>query len=372
MNLRRKENAIGRRRVLERHLEIDLSNIGSFTLDEKTASLRNCENMIGAVQIPVGIAGPLRIRSDSAGIGKYFVPLATTEGALVASVSRGCKAITRSGGAAVNVERIGATRGPVFVTDGIKESLKFAGWLARHFKEIDSVSKKTSSHIKLLKIEPKVVGKYVFVRFAFDTDKAMGMNMATFAVEAIAKYVESKTGVLCLSLSGNYCLDKKPSWLNFTKGRGYEVNAEVTVKESVIKTVLKTSSRKIYKVWLAKCMTGSAISGSMGFNAQFGNVVAAFFLATGQDLAHIAEGSMGITTMETVKGGLYVNVHLPDLMMGTVGGGTSLATQKEALSIMGTKNIPEILAAAVLAGEISLLASLAEGSLARAHMRLAR
>lgn len=362
MNLRKKKGVEDRRKVLEEYLKINLGDISSFTLDEKAASSRNCENMIGAIQVPVGIAGPLRILNK-----EYYVPLATTEGALVASVSRGCKAISLSGGAMVHSEKIGTTRGPVFITRGIKESIKFCKWLDLHFKDLDRVSRRTSAHTKLLKMEPRMIGKYVFARFIFDTDEAMGMNMVTIASEKIAELIKSKTGISCLSLSGNYCVDKKPSWLNFIEGRGHRLNAEATFKESVIKKVLKTSSRKIYEVWLAKCMTGSAVSGSMGFNAQFANVVAAFFLATGQDLAHIAEGSVGITTMEIVKGGLYVNVFLPDLMMGIVGGGTGLATQKEALSIIGTKNIPEVLGAAVLAGEISLLASLAEGSLVEAH-----
>lgn len=352
---------------MEKFLKVKLPNIGSFTLDGQVASKHNCENMIGAIQIPVGVAGPLRIgRKD------FFVPLATTEGALVASINRGCKVITESGGAAVMAEKAGATRGPVFRIKNLAEGIRLSEFLKKNFKRIQSIAAKASDHLHLLNMKGQILGKYYFVRFAFDTDEAMGMNMATIATGAIVDYIKVKTEIECLSLSGNYCVDKKASWLNFIEGRGFKVNAEVILKEKIVREVLKTSAQKIYDVWLAKCMTGSALSGSMGFNAQFANVVAAIFLATGQDVAHVTEGGLGITTVEISGKDLYMSVYLPDLMVGTVGGGTGLPTQKEALSIIGTKNIAEVIGGAVLAGEISLLASLAEGSLVKAHRRLGR
>jgi hydroxymethylglutaryl-CoA reductase (NADPH) len=219
------------------------------------------------------------------------------------------------------------------------------------------------------------------VRFVFDTQDAMGLNMVTIATNAIVAHIKAKTGISCLALSGNFCVDKKPSWQNFINNRGIKVWAEVVLTKKVLADVLKTSAKKVYDVWLAKCMLGSAMSGSMGFNAQFANVVAAIFLATGQDVAHVVEGSMGITTTEVVGEDLYVSVYLPDLMVGTVGGGTGLVTQKEALSMLGvaggnegknSKQFAEIIAAAVLAGEISLLSSLEEGTLSHAHQVLGR
>lgn len=325
------------------------------------------ENMIGYTKIPLGVAGPVKVNSK-----KIFIPLATTEGALVASVNRGCKAVTKSGGANVLVEKIGTTRGPVFKTKDLAKSIKFKEWLEAHSKDLNKIAGKTSNHIKLLKTETAILGSYVFVRFYFDTDRAMGMNMATFATEEIAKFIESKLKIHCLSLSGNYCVDKKPSWLNFVEGRGYKINAEVVLSGKVVEEVLKTTPQDFYNVWLSKCMVGSAISGSMGFNAQFANVIAGIFLATGQDAAHITEGSLGITTAEVVGRNLKVGVCLPDVMVGTIGGGTGLETQKEALSIVGENNLIEAIGGAVLAGEISLISSLAEGSLAKAHKRLGR
>jgi hydroxymethylglutaryl-CoA reductase (NADPH) len=369
MDLRGFKNVSVRRRSLEKLLKIKLDAVGSFSLDESVASTRNCENMIGAAQIPLGVSSAIKINAKS-----YFVPLATTEGALVASVSRGCKAITISGGANVITEKVGVTRGPVFRTGGLAESSRFCGWLTKHFKDLTTITSKTSPHIKLLKIKSQILGKNVYVRFSFDTDDAMGMNMATIASQAIADFIEKRTKVKCLSISGNYCIDKKASWLNFIEGRGYKVWAEVTLSKKVLREVLKTTAKKFFDVWQAKCLEGSILAGSTGFNAQFANIVAAIFLATGQDPAHVVEGSMGITNAEVVGENLYVSVYLPDLMVGTVGGGTGLATQTEALSIIGknTKKLVEVIGGTVLAGEISLLASLSEGSLVKAHRRLGR
>ena len=371
MNLRDYKSVSDRRKDLEKQLKVDLKHVGSFTLDESVASTRNCENMIGAAQVPMGIAGPLQI-----GKKKYFIPLATTEGALVASVSRGCRAITESGGATVDSHRVGATRSPVFKVKNLAESDRLYKYLKEHVSDLQKVASQTSHHLKLIKLLTRGVGRYRFVRFVFDTQDAMGMNMATIASDALSKYIEKKTGVTCLAIAGNFDIDKKPAWLNFIENRGTNVWAEVTIPSAVFKKVLKTTAQKMYEVWLAKCMIGSAISGSLGFNAQYANVVAAVFLATGQDLGHVGEASMGITTAEVVDGkDLYINVCLPDLMVGTVGGGTGLATQKEALNVIGvdtSQKFAEIIGAAVLAGEISLLASLSEGTLAAAHKKLAR
>lgn len=396
MNLRSYKSAADRRKALEKELSVGLKNIGSFSLDESIASTRNCENMIGAAQVPMGIAGPLEVKSLPAGkagqkskVKSYYIPLATTEGALVASINRGCKAITVSGGAMVDSHKVGATRGPVFKVKDLRESDRLYRFLKEHLVDLQRIAKKTSHHITLEKFLTRGVGHYRYIRFVFDTQDAMGMNMVTIATQALVAYIEKEMGITCLSLAGNFDIDKKPAWLNFIENRGIKVWAEVTLPAGVLHDVLKTNAQKVYEVWLAKCMIGSAIAGSMGFNAQYANVVAAMFLATGQDLGHVGEASMGITTCEVVPstpgvnldhtGGveeaLYMSVYLPSLMVGTVGGGTGLATQKEALNILGvdhSQQLAEVIGAAVLAGEISLLSSLEEGTLARAHQRLAR
>lgn len=383
INLRDYKSVSERRKAVEKQLGVDLKHVGSFSLDEAVASTRNCENMIGVAQVPMGIAGPLKMcQVSSVKYQDYYIPLATTEGALVASVNRGCKVITESGGAMVDSYRVGATRGPVFKVKNLKESDRLNRFLEEHFFELQKIAAETSHHLTLTKFMSRGVGKYRYVRFIFDTQDAMGLNMVTIATDAMVSFIKQKTGISCLALSGNYCVDKKSSWMNFIEGRGIKVWAEVTIPALVVKAVLKTTAQKVYETWFVKCMLGSAMAGSMGFNTQYANVIAALFIATGQDPAHVVEGSLGITTAEVVGGSdLYVSVYLPDFMVGTVGGGTGLATQKEALELLGvaggnegknSQRFAEIVAAAALAGEISLLSSLEEGSLARAHARLAR
>lgn len=344
------------------------------------AQYKNCENMIGAVQVPLGIAGPLRINGNYAKDG-YFIPLATTEAALIASVNRGCKAIMEASGAVVYSEYEGITRGPVFTAKNLKESFKFKSWLAENFSILTQVAHKTSSYLQLKKIHTQIIGRQIFVRFSFDTSDAMGMNMVTFATDALKEFIEKKTGVTCLSLAGNFDADKKPAWLNFIQGRGRQVWAQASLEKQTVKEVLKTTPEKIHEVTIAKCLLGSAAAGSLGFNAHFANIIAAIFIATGQDAAHVAEGSLGITSTEVIDERLYISVYLPDLIIGTVGGGTNLPAQTEALKLLDVsggnhgKNaavFAEIIGAAILAGEISLLASLSEGSLASTHKRLAR
>ncbi len=378
IKLRELKNARERRESLEKSLKISLKNIGQFSFSEEETKNKNIENLIGAAQIPLGVAGPLQINNLKASSSSFFIPLATTEGALVASVNRGCKAVSESGGVNVFLEKVGTTRGPVFRTRSLKDSFKLKTWLLSHLGDLRDISGQTSAHLKLLKIQPQVLGRNVYVRLYFDTDQAMGMNMATVATQALAGFIAEKTGVRCLAVSGNFCVDKKPAWENFLLGRGRKVWAEVTLKERVLEEVLKTNASTLYQAWLNKSILGSAISGSLGFNAHFGNILAAIFAACGQDLAHVTEGSLGMTTCEIEGKDLYFSVYLPDLMVGTVGGGTSLGTQKEALAIIFGRekaeadDLARIISGAVLAGEISLISCLAEGKLACAHQQLGR
>ena len=384
MNLRGYSNASQRRNALEKNLHISLSNIGYYSLDEKKATAKNCENMVGIAQIPLGIAGPLKVQSSIRRLTdqSYYVPLATTEGALVASVNRGCKAVTESGGTITASYKIGATRGPVFYTGNIRNEQRLYEWVKKNEGKIKKAAESTSSHLTFKKLMFRGLAEYAFIRFAFDTQDAMGMNMATIATEKIVELIEKETGVSCISLAGNFDADKKPAMINFIENRGHKVWAEVTIRKGIVKEILKTSPEKIYDVWLSKNMLGSAMSGSLGFNAHFANIVSSVFIATGQDPAHVVEASMGVTTARVTKSrDLYFSIYIPALMVGTVGGGTVLATQKEALSVMGIKDghdgrnsqkLAEIIGGAVLSGELSLLASLAQGSLASAHQKLGR
>lgn len=380
MNLRDFSTIKQRREAVEKETETILTQIGSYSLDESIASQKNCENMIGAIQVPIGIAGPLLIKSKLQN-RNVFLPLATTEGALVASVSRGTKAITLCGGARVSSKRVGISRAPVFVVQNLDEAESTINWIESHGEEIKKMSEKTSTHLALLGIKHWLVGKNLFVRFLFDTQDAMGMNMITIAVTEIAKIIEKYTPARLIAVSGNMCVDKKPNALNVLEGRGIQVWAEIVLLKQVIQEVLKTTPEKFIEVIQRKVYIGSILSGSIGANSQAANVLAALFLATGQDIAHISEVSSVITTAELIEDKVYVSVFLSDLVVGTIGGGTGLATQKESLQLLhvagGNKGInaeklAEIIGSAVLAGEISLAASLSVNSLADAHIKLGR
>lgn len=380
-NLRDFKNAKERRAALEKELKISLDNISKFTFLEEQALGKNIENLIGTVQIPLGVAGPVLIKGQGSRVkGQgFFIPLATTEGALVASVSRGCKAIFESGGAQTLIEEVGITRGPVFKTDGIFHSKKIKDWTEKNFKDIAKVCEQTSTHLKLLKLETSFTGKNLFLRFSFNTSDAMGMNMATIATEKGVQLIERETGAKCISIAGNFDIDKKPAWLNFISGRGKKAWAEVIINREVCKTILKVTPLEIADLVYRKVQIGSAMAGSIGFNAHFANIIAAIFASTGQDLAQVVEGSLGMTTAEVLENGdLYFSIYLPSLIIGTIGGGTTLPAQSEALQILGVKGAKNVLkfacvvAASVLAGELSLIASQAEGSLAKAHISLGR
>lgn len=376
ISLRNFPSAEKRREFLQKQLKIELNQIGNFTFPETQVLGRNIENLIGAIQIPLGIAGPLRVNGKGLRVKEYFIPLATTEGALVASISRGCKAVTEAGGATVAVEDVGITRGPVFKIKGLEHGQEVKKWIQTHTSLISRITQKTSSHLKLLKITCSLVGKNLFIRFSYSTADAMGMNMATIATERAVKLIEEETKAKCIALAGNFDIDKKPAWLNFIEGRGKKVWAEAILDKKVVEEVLKASPERIVEVIEAKTHLGSMMSGSLGFNSHFANIIAAIFIATGQDPAHVVEGSLGVTTGEVLENGdLYFSIYLPDLVVGVVGGGTHLPTQKEALSIMRISDVLEysqVLGAAILAGELSLIASLTEGTLARAHLKLGR
>jgi len=375
-----------RRRAVARMTGANFETVGQYSLDAARASQRHCENFIGATQIPLGVTGPLKIRGRWVQEDEVlYVPMATTEGALVASVNRGCRAIRDAGGAVTRAEDVGITRAPAFRTSGMEETQRFLDWVRSSEEEIRRVCEATSGHLKLTDIKPQTFGSSVFLRFRFATGDAMGMNMATIACDrAVRDLIEPATGVQCVALSGNYCVDKKPSAVNFLEGRGKKIYAEVVLDGATLAKTLKTDARSLVEVQYRKNLMGSIAAGSMGYNAHFANVLAAVFTATGQDVAQVVEGAMGVTAIEP-RGpdGVFASVYLPDVPLGVVGGGTALGPQKEALSMLGVAPHPdepgagalrfgEILGATVLAGELSLLAAFTSGDLAGAHERLGR
>ncbi|REE28784.1 3-hydroxy-3-methylglutaryl-coenzyme A reductase [Methanothermobacter defluvii] len=373
------DEAVGiRREFIERTCGVKLEHVSNYSIDMERASRRNIENPIGAVQIPLGVAGPLTVRGEHAD-GEYYVPLATSEGALVASVNRGCSVITRAGGATVRVTGDSMTRAPVIRTGSVVEALQLREWIYDNMDALREEAESTTRHGKLVKIDPVIVaGSYVYPRFVYTTGDSMGMNMVTIATERALELLTRETGAHVIALSGNLCTDKKPAAVNLIEGRGKSITAEITVPGEMVESVLKTTPEAVVEVNTAKNLIGSAAAGSMGFNAHYANIIGAIFLATGQDEAHIVEGSLGVTIAEERNGDLYFAVNLPDVPLATVGGGTGLETASECLDILGARGggrvhaFAEIVGGAVLAGELSLMGALAAGHLARAHSELGR
>ncbi|WP_166361731.1 hydroxymethylglutaryl-CoA reductase [Pseudomonas akapageensis] len=372
-----------RREALQHLTHASLQATGNYTFDPRHAK---CENFIGATQIPVGVVGPLLVNGQHICAQEpIYVPMATTEGALIASIARGCSALRAAGGAIVRVEDVGITRAPVFRSSGIVQTQEFLNWINEHYQNIKDECEAQSRYLKLLDITPAVVGTSIYLRFRFSSGDAMGMNMATLACDrVIASLIVPGTGVQCISISGNHCVDKKPAAINFLNGRGKRIFAEVCLSADTLLKTLKTRAEPLCEVQYRKNLLGSIMAGASGFNAHHANMLSAFFIATGQDVAQVAESAMGITCIEAREdGAVYASVLLPDTPLATVGGGTGLSTQREALALLGinpgarapgvdTLRLAEILGALVLAGELSIMAAQAAHHLAQAHERLGR
>ncbi len=365
-----------RRMAAEEYTGTELKNISNYGFEPELAS-KNIENMIGTVQIPLGYAGPMKIEGDEAK-GEFLIPLATTEGALVASISRGMSVISQSGGARTTVVSDRMTRAPVLKVNGIEHSKKVIDWIESNPDIIAKAVSETTSHGRLVDIEPFPDGRNLYLRFSYDTGDAMGMNMATIATEAVCRIIEKETGAVMVSVSGNMCSDKKPAAINMIKGRGKTVIAEATIPKDIVESKLHTSAESVVETNYRKNLVGSSMSGAIGANAHAANMVAAIYIATGQDPAQVVGGSMTLTTCECIDGDLYICVRMPTVEVGTVGGGTSLPCQSEALKMIGcqgngkARKFSEIVAATVLAGELSTLAAQAAGQLGQAHKALGR
>jgi hydroxymethylglutaryl-CoA reductase (NADPH) len=344
-----------------------------------------CENVIGYMPIPVGIAGPLNIDGIST-----HIPMATTEGTLVASTSRGCKALNAGGGVTTVLHKDAMTRGPAVEFGGIKEAAAAKVWIDEGggFAVLKAAFESTSRFAKLVSLKCALAGRTLYIRFTLRTGDAMGMNMAGKASNAsLDALVERFPTAKVLALSGNYCTDKKPAAINWIEGRGKSVVAEAIVPGSVVKSVLKTDVKTLVNLNWKKNLVGSAMAGSIGgFNAHASNILTAMFLATGQDPAQNVESSMCMTLMEAVNDDqdLLITCSMPCIEVGTVGGGTILGPQFAMLEFLGiagahptepganARRLARIICAAVMAGELSLMSALAANQLISAHLRLNR
>lgn len=364
----------------------------------QTVGETNCENYIGSVEIPVGIAGPVvantcYVKNNDFSISykkkEYIFPLATTEAALVASVNRGSKVLTDSLTNTI-VKKVGITRSVAIECSSIKTVYSFLDFFSKNLNVFILHCEQTSSHLTLNSYDWWNRGRILYIRFVFDTQEAMGMNMITIALQHgfdqfLKQVPSSLTNEIHLStISANVCTDKKDALINRLFGRGYSVSTESHISRKIVEKILHTTPEELVKVHTIKNLIGSNVAGSFSQNMQVANVVAAFFLATGQDCAHAVSGSEASVSFELENSDssklpdLYVSLMMPNICVGTIGGGTNLVKQSQARSlILNDKHVmANDLAAAVslasLSAEISGLAALNTGTLAKAHQRLAR
>nr|QTW43732.1 HMG-CoA reductase [Aspergillus fumigatus] len=340
-----------------------------------------CENVIGYLPLPLGVAGPLTIDGQS-----YFIPMATTEGVLVASTSRGAKAINAGGGAVTVLTGDGMTRGPCVGFPTLARAAAAKVWIDSEEGRsiLTAAFNSTSRFARLQHLKTALAGTYLYIRFKTTTGDAMGMNMISKGVEKALHVMATECGfddMATISVSGNFCTDKKAAAINWIDGRGKSVVAEAIIPGDVVRSVLKSDVNALVELNTSKNLIGSAMAGSVGgFNAHASNIVTAVFLATGQDPAQNVESSSCITTMRNLNGNLQIAVSMPSIEVGTIGGGTILEAQSAMLDMLGVRGshptnpgdnarqLARIVAAAVLAGELSLCSALAAGHLVRAHM----
>lgn len=380
-----------RRKYLAKLYGTELSSIAHTSMDYDDASNRNIENIIGAAQVPLGYVEVLVDGDYAKKDRKYPVYIATTEGKLVAGVSRGASAINASGGAVTKVINEAMTRSVLIDTAGVKDSFAIIEWV-KSGEGTDFINKEFRKHTKhgeLAGVDCYTLGRRVFLVYKVRTKAAMGMNMVTIAAnrttdELVKRFNGKGIGCSIISESGNMCTDKKPAMINVIRGRGVSIVAEVVVPKAVLMEKLKATPEAVARINYAKNYLGSGLAGAMAHNSQIANVIAATFIAYGQDAAQVVDGSTAFDDAQvTENGDLYFSVYIPALEIGTFGGGTKRETQMELLKSTGiygegddkgvTKlKFAELIAAACLAAELNLLAAEATGDLTKAHSSIKR
>ena len=347
---------------------------GQTPIDHSQSLKGNIENFIGFAQVPIGLAGPLLL-DGTAGRSEHWIPMATTEGALVASYNRGIKAGSLSGGFTSRTIANNVQRSPYFEFDRLTDAIDFAHWIKSMESLISAGVSQVSRFAKLTTMEVMHEGNGVHVTFSFETGAAAGQNMVTLVTDQVLRQVleEAPCKPTLFYIEGNMSGDKKANLRSLSTVRGRKVISEVVISEAIIKEVLKSSAEKIAKFW--RTGTLSAVqAGAVGNHGHIANALTAIFIACGQDVACISEAAVGIVRVEAKSNGdLYASLTLPGLIVGTVGGGTTLPTQKESLELMDCSapedvgKFAEVCCAVALAGELSIGAAIAEGHFASAH-----
>ncbi len=337
----------------------------------------NIENFIGVSHVPVGVVGPLEINGDHAQ-GTFYVPFATTEGAMVSTYQRGAIAVTKSGGARTKIVKDQNNIAPVFILSDLNEAIKLQKWTVKNFDILKEKVSEVTSHGQLTKIEPFIIGRRIVLKFCYFTQDAMGANMINIATERLCKFVIERAKSITIErylLRSNMSSEKKVSAVNLLSGYGKEVLVEARLPARIVKRHLNSSVDDISEAWHSWA-AGSFQSGMMGINAHYANGLAGIFICCGQDVAHVTNASVGITTYEKTRDGdLYISIKLPNIIVGTVGGGTALGSQKECLEMIGcygqgkSKKFAEVVAATLLAGEIGICAGITSDEFLAPHVR---
>ena len=375
--------AAERRAFLAERTGAELTHVGRASIDPAVTQ-GNIENYIGCAQVPIGVAGPLRIRGEHIQDEDVYVPLATTEGTLAASYNRGMRILTEAGGVKTTIHERYMQRAPVFHFDDARGARNFRRWIETHEREIKSAAQASSSIVKLSHFETYAVGPMLHVRFNFETGDAAGQNMAGKAADAACRWIAANhPGGARYTLSGAMDTDKKHSQLNVLHSRGARVIAEARIPDALLRERVGTSAAELFRARL-NSFAGSVMAGSANNGMHAANALAALFIATGQDAANVAESHAAITYVrleddpETGEPAYYWSITLPSLIVATFGGGTGLPTQSECLQLLGCRGAGkvgrfiEICAATVLAGEISLAGAVVAGDWVESHEKLGR
>lgn len=348
------------------------------TLETAEAYSGNIENFIGTVKVPVGVIGPVRLNGLNAA-GDFFVPMATTEAALVASYGRGAMVASKAGGINTAVLYEGVMRTPAFRFSNMIESGLFVEWVVGQVERLKEAAEATTRHGKLVSVEPIIDSNVVFLICRYTTGDASGQNMVTIATNALCEAIAADCPVPIQRwyIEGNFSGDKKASFLGMVTGRGRKVTASVTLPRAIVERYLGTTVQDMLDYGHVANL-GSHLSGQLGAQAHYANGLAALYIATGQDAACVSESAVGFTRMEAEGEDLFCSVTMPNILVGSVGGGTGLPSQSAALNILGLKGagkgaaLAEVAAATCLCGEISIVAAIAAGDFSRAHETLAR
>lgn len=366
-----REHVEERRRWVEEKTGCPLQHVGSYSIP--TEEMRgNIENPVGAVQTPLGIAGPLLIEGEHAQ-GTFYVPMATTEGALVRSYERGMATLSRAGGAKARIYADENRVAPIFSFDDVAEAHHFALTLNENFDTIRAEAEKTTRHGRLLRVECHPVGREVIANFCYHTADAHGMNMIVKATEAACRWILERSRARRFYVFSGYSSEKRASGSLLAGGKGKKVVAGALIPARIVRAYLHATPDSICDVW-RQTMLGHVQTNAIGYNGHYANGLTAIFIACGQDVANVVNSSVGITNFETTdEGDLYASVTLPSLTVATVGGGTGLGTSRECLQMLGcagaghSPKLAEIVAATLLAGELSMGAAIASGEFVQAH-----